>query len=254
MGKVDATFLQFHGDLGDMSFFTREGKMFYRKKSNLNKERVSKDAAFARSRESSNEFGNSSKFAKLLFDVSAQISKGIRDPRAYNRLMEIANKLKDLDLVSPHGSRSPLIGISHPDAEKLLLKFKFNINSSVQSVLYRPFDIRSNRMLIIHDFNPKTDLQHPKTATHFSFLAERVDIDLTTGAYVISWSNTYEGCLCDPPKDLCLSFDSTIASDVLQIFYVRCSFFESLNGKFYELNGKSGNFCGIMGVVRPVLG
>jgi hypothetical protein len=249
MGKVDGSLLKLSGNIYDMNFYVRNGKPFYRKKSNLNKERVDTDPAFARSRACSNEFANASRFTKILFDASSMFSKGIRDSGAYNRLMSVMNKIKEYDTKSGQGKRSPIVGILDSNAHQLLMDYQFNEVVSLKSVFFSSFELNENGHLIIKGLNPVSGILAPKNADFYSLAAGRVDVDVSSGACDVVWSNIHQGALTDSISDIALMFDNQSSSNNVRIYMVKLSFYELCNGQQYPFNGKNGVVCGFVKVL-----
>lgn len=249
MGKVESSLVKLSGSLNDITFYTREGKEYYRKKSNLNKDRFEKDPAFARTRERSSEFGNSSRFAKILFDVASPYTKGRRDSRAYNRLMSVMNKIKDFDTLSESGQRNPMQGISNPEAQSLLLDYRFDTRVGLHSFLYRNFELDEQGRLSLLAFNPMKELLSIEGAVGFSMLSYNIEVEPAEGACHVERSNEYQGIIEDSFSDVILTFNKPAAAAKTQIYMLMLTFHERQRGNSIPMSGKQGSICAFIAVV-----
>lgn len=92
------------GSIDGVTFYRNAEGHFVRMADGVNKSRIMNDSAFARTRENISEFGNNAKAAKLLRDAMGALVKNAKDSRTSNRLMQLFNKVKNMDTVSPEDS------------------------------------------------------------------------------------------------------------------------------------------------------
>lgn len=124
--------IQFNGRVGELTFYTRNGKTIARKRMGVSGKKVKTDAAFERTRENNAEFKTANHFAKrfrnsLLFTLhNADISKNTFDSYLHQRLAGAFQKILQFDESNLRGQRTPALGLSHVEGEKVLKKFSFN--------------------------------------------------------------------------------------------------------------------------------
>ncbi len=124
--------IQFNGRVGELTFYTRNGKIIARKRIGVSGKKVKTDAAFERTRENNAEFKTANNFAKrfrnslLLALHNADLSKNTFDSYLHQRLAGVFQKILQFDESNLRGQRTPALGLSHVEGEKLLKKFSFN--------------------------------------------------------------------------------------------------------------------------------
>lgn len=78
--------IQFTGTLGNLVAYELNGKIIVRTKSSLTKDRIKKDPAFVRTRESNQEFGGASTISKFLRTKWIADIRKDKDPKVHHRL------------------------------------------------------------------------------------------------------------------------------------------------------------------------
>lgn len=78
--------IQLSGRIGDITFFHRNGKTFARKSTSLNAHRINTDPAFARTRESNNEFRCAAQRTREIYHTLSPLIQPWRGPQLFARL------------------------------------------------------------------------------------------------------------------------------------------------------------------------
>ena len=121
------------GAVGDLVFYTLNGKNVVRKKSGFNKNSFDKNPNYEKVRQNSSEFGHCSKIGKLIRTHLAEFINNCGDKLLYQKFAKIMTEIKDLDTVSGRGQRSIKNGITTEKGKSILRKFQFgeipNINA-----------------------------------------------------------------------------------------------------------------------------
>jgi hypothetical protein len=126
--------VKFEGTIDGLTFYKNSEGHFVRMAGGVSKTRIMNDPAFARTRENINEFGKNAKAAKFLRDTAGIMVVRAKDARTSNRLMQIFNKIKNMDDVSDRGQRKISIGITQPEGKSLLKNFDFNKNAQLRNI------------------------------------------------------------------------------------------------------------------------
>lgn len=117
--------IKINGAVGDLVFYTLNGKNVVRKKSGFNKTAFKKSPAYEKVRQNSSEFGHCSKVGKIIRQVLDQYIKQTDDPLLYQKFAKLMTEIKDLDTVSERGKRTVEKGISTEKGKLLIRKFQF---------------------------------------------------------------------------------------------------------------------------------
>lgn len=113
------------GAVGDLVFYTLNGKNVVRKKSGFNKTAFKKNPSYEKVRQNSSEFGHCSKIGKIIRSSLVLYIKEAGDPLLYQKFAKLMTEIKDLDLVSERGKRTVENGLRTEDGRKLLKGFQF---------------------------------------------------------------------------------------------------------------------------------
>lgn len=117
--------IKINGAVGDLVFYTLNGKNVVRKKSGFNKTAFKKSPAYEKVRQNSSEFGHCSKIGKIIRQVLDQYIKQADEPLLYQKFAKLMTEIKDLDEVSERGKRTVENGIITEKGKLLLRKFQF---------------------------------------------------------------------------------------------------------------------------------
>lgn len=236
------------GSIDGVTFYRNAEGHFVRMAGGVSKSRIMNDSAFARTRENISEFGNNAKAAKLLRDAMGALVKNAKDSRTSNRLMQLFNKVKNLDTVSPRGQRKISIALEDPVAKNFLQKFDFNKRAQLSNVLRRTFDLDPLAgTFAINAFVPAQDLLKPDGATHATVIYAALGLDFDTAQSDLVQALPVNFALDNVPQELSLSLDlpDTLPS-VFQLLLIE--FFQEVNTVQYPLNNGTFNVLNILNV------
>lgn len=125
--------IKLEGQLGDLTFYKRNGAHLARAKRGVSATRIAKDPKFARTRENNTEFGRASAIGKLirqsLHPILPLFHEGTMQTRLNKRILQVIKN----DGVNPRGQRDLLAENLH-----LLTGFSFNKDSAWKDVYYAP--------------------------------------------------------------------------------------------------------------------
>lgn len=121
------------GTVGDLVFYSLNGKNVVRKKSGFNKKAFKKSPSYEKVRQNSSEFGHCSKAGKLIRSCIDGYIKEAGDPLLYQSFAKLMTDIKDLDTVSERGKRSVEKGLMTEKGIELLKAFQFG-NKEIISI------------------------------------------------------------------------------------------------------------------------
>jgi len=187
--------IQFSGAIDNLQFFKgKDGAFHVRRKSTVDKNKITTDPSFKRTREAMAEFATAAKGGKLIRDALNSLVTKVADKNLATRLTTTLVKILKSDAQNERGHKQLMLGQLN-----LLKGFEFSPTGSVNSTFkgkYTPLIDRSNGKLsiTIEEFTPSRDVYKPKEATHFQFHAAALAINFDTGAteYSISSSQKIE--------------------------------------------------------------
>lgn len=176
------SFIKIKGTVGDLTFYKTQDGHLLREKGGIDAKRMKTDPAFQRTRENGTEFGASCTAGKNLRKGLRTLLQHATDGRVVSRMVKVMMQIKNYDLLSVRGQRTPGAGIAAPEAQALLKDFNFNLRSAMDSVLFAPYTVDMLSGAI--DFpalTPMADLNAPQGATHISLSSGMLDIDFDGG-------------------------------------------------------------------------
>ncbi|QRA44260.1 hypothetical protein [Chryseobacterium cucumeris] len=113
------------GAVGDLVFYTLNGKNVVRKKSGFNKAAFKKNPSYEKVRQNSSEFGHCSKMGKMIRKSLEVYVKETGDPLLYQKFAKVMTAIKDLDNTSERGKRTVENGLKTEEGRKLLRDFQW---------------------------------------------------------------------------------------------------------------------------------
>ena len=241
--------LKIEGTLQDMTFYNTSDGNLVKMKSSVNKQRISTDPAFARTRENGAEFGQAAKSGKLLRGTLRNLMLNTADKRVTSRVAQIMTQIKNLDTVSERGKRTVGIGIANAAGLARLKDLNFNKQAILSSVLFAPYKIDAvSGTISIDNFIPKNDVTYPAGTTHISLQSAMAVINFTSGdndisvspALVLSVDNISTNVQLKPANI------PTVIGSKLHVLHL--SFFQEINGIQYPLKSGSYNVLSIVDV------
>lgn len=117
--------VELNGKIGDLVFYTLNGKPVVRRKSGFSKEGFRENPNYRKVLQNSTEFGHCSKSGKLLRLEIQKYIGDCGDKYLYQKFAKVMTQIKDLDTQSEKGKRNIEIGLQHLEAVELLKNFKF---------------------------------------------------------------------------------------------------------------------------------
>ncbi|KFF16458.1 hypothetical protein [Chryseobacterium sp. JM1] len=128
--------IKINGSVGDLVFYSLNGKNVVRKKSGFNKTAFKKSPSYEKVRQNSSEFGHCSKTGKMIRSCIEIYTKEAGDPVLYQKFAKLMTVIKDLDTVSGRGKRTVQNGLLHPEGLKLLKEFRFGEKENIHPEAY----------------------------------------------------------------------------------------------------------------------
>lgn len=126
--------IKIKGSVGDLVFYTLNGKNVVRKKSGFNKKAFKKDPSYEKVRQNSTEFGHCSKMGKTIRKSLDLYLKESGDTLLYQKFARLMTEIKDLDTISERGKRTVANGIKTEEGNRLLKAFQFG---EIQNVVLK---------------------------------------------------------------------------------------------------------------------
>ncbi|MFS4472963.1 hypothetical protein [Chryseobacterium sp. T20] len=144
------------GAVGDLVFYTLNGKNVVRKKSGFNKAAFKKNPSYEKVRQNSSEFGHCSKMGKMIRKSLEVYIKEAGDPLLYQKFAKVMTAIKDLDTISERGKRTVENGLKTEEGRKLLRDFQWGTVRKVSDgvrmedqILYKNDHCTSEHALIM---------------------------------------------------------------------------------------------------------
>lgn len=138
--------IKIKGAVGDLVFYTLNGKNVVRKKSGFNKTAFKKSPAYEKVRQNSSEFGHCSKVGKIIRQALDSYIKQAEDPLLYQKFAKLMTEIKDLDLLSERGKRNLAQGMITEKGKLLLRKFQFGIQPNFENKASISLDSAENNL------------------------------------------------------------------------------------------------------------
>ncbi|AZA50258.1 hypothetical protein EG346_19690 [Chryseobacterium carnipullorum] len=165
--------IKINGSVGDLVFYSLNGKNVVRKKSGFNKTAFKKSPSYEKVRQNSSEFGHCSKSGKTIRSCIENYSKESGDPLLYQKFAKLMTVIKDLDVVSARGKRTVQNGLISPEGLKLLRAFRFGKKENISPDIFVSED-KENRIL---------NLGHPIPADNMAIITIQPDLEVYSGEY-----------------------------------------------------------------------
>lgn len=145
--------IKINGAVGDLVFYTLNGKNVVRKKSGFNKTAFKKSPAYEKVRQNSSEFGHCSKVGKIIRQVLDQYIKQADEPLLYQKFAKLMTEIKDLDEVSERGKRTVENGIITEKGKLLLRKFQFGNKNNFDGENSVSLDLLNEKLYLNNTFS-----------------------------------------------------------------------------------------------------
>ncbi|MFP3590696.1 hypothetical protein [Chryseobacterium sp. SIMBA_038] len=145
--------IKINGAVGDLVFYTLNGKNVVRKKSGFNKTAFKKSPAYEKVRQNSSEFGHCSKVGKIIRQALDQYIKQADEPLLYQKFAKLMTEIKDLDEVSERGKRTVERGIITEKGKLLLRKFQFGNKNNFDGENSVSLDLLNEKLYLNNTFS-----------------------------------------------------------------------------------------------------
>ncbi len=208
------------------------------------------DPAYARTRENISEFGSNAKSGKLIRDSIGILLNRAKDPKLSSRMLQLMNKIKDLDSTSKRGKRSVSKGLNTPAGKELLKGFDFNGRANLASVLHAVYTLdTATGAITIADLVSQEQLLYPEGATHVGLRSGMVNVDFGTGKFENSFSIDTIIALDTTPVTVVLTPASVPTASGFQFYLLLIEFYQEVNGIQYPLHSGNYNVLNMIDVV-----
>lgn len=234
--------IKLKGTMGDITFYRTKDGYMAREKGGITAERMRNDPAFQRTRENMAEFGRAGKAGKVLRNSFQSLLRTSGDRLMVSRLTREMVKVIQLDATNARGLRNVIDG----EAE-LLQGFDFNIhgklNTSFNGRFVSTLDrVTGNAHIDIDPFVPKDNVIAPAGSTHYNLVSAAADINFEAETYTSA--KTESGILpIDNMLTLPMPLHNELPADSKNPLFLLfgISFYQDVNGTFYELKNGSYN-------------
>ncbi len=169
------------GAVGDLVFYTLNGKNVVRKKSGFNKAAFKKNPSYEKVRQNSSEFGHCSKIGKIIRKSLEVYIKESGDPLLYQKFAKVMTAIKDLDIISERGKRTVENGLKTEEGRKLLRAFQLGTIHTVSDC------IRSQNHVLYKNKGCTTD-----EGVILTLKLDSESYSIETHEEIISWSQQQE--------------------------------------------------------------
>ena len=167
----------------DLSFYTRNGKQFVKRKSRVSSDRLKNGPEYRLFRQHQQDFKLAASSSKLLRNAFAPLLKGVTDSNCFSRLTAQVLKVVKSDTKNSSGQRNILDGDLN-----LLRGFEFNAKCPLSQVLGTAFQVSTDaegstlNLVLPALISPKKMPAH-EDASHFRLVVGLAAIDFTSGTY-----------------------------------------------------------------------
>ena len=234
--------IKLKGTLDNVNFYKTKDGNLARMKTSVDAKRIANDQAFERTRENGREFGSSAGSGKLVRDAARPMAFNAADGRVAARMTKVMTDIKNLDSVSPRGSRKVAIGITNPTGLAAMKGFDFNKSALLGAILYKPYTVdTASGEIVIANLVPQLDIAWPQGATHIQLSAGYAGVDFSTSEKDLQVSNEVNLPLDTTASTVTLTPAGAPAVATTKLFLLKIEFFQEVNGVQYTLKNGAYN-------------
>jgi len=234
--------IKLKGTLDNVNFYKTKDGNLARMKTSVDAKRIANDPAFERTRENGREFGSSAGSGKLVRDAARPMAFNAADGRVAARMTKVMTDIKNLDSVSPRGSRKVAIGITNPAGLAAMKGFDFNKSALLGAILYKPYTVdTASGEIVIANLVPQLDIAWPQGATHIQLSAGYAGVDFSTSEKDLQVSNEVNLPLDTTASTVTLTPAGAPAVAATKLFLLKIEFFQEVNGVQYTLKNGAYN-------------
>lgn len=150
--------IKIKGSIGDLVFYSLNGKNVVRKKSGFNQKAFKKDPSYEKVRQNSSEFGHCSKTGKMIRSCIQNDIKEAGDPLLYQKFAQLMTLIKDLDTVSERGNRTVEKGLGTKEGLKRLKEFRFGDKENIHAELTLAEEKESTVLRLGNEFSADDEI------------------------------------------------------------------------------------------------
>ena len=250
-----AGLVKLRGTIEDLSFYRTKDGYLAREKTSVDKNRISTDPAFQRTRENGAEFGRSGVAGRIVRRAFRPLLQEVADSRLTSRLTQAMLKVVQSDSTNARGERT----VTGGDLT-LLQGFGFNIKADLGATVYAAYNGSVNRetgeaTISIPEFIPKADVSVPSGATHLKFISGAAAINFEDGSFSMVRSDSEEIGIGNQTQEAQTLTNALTAGSALPILLVfGIEFYQEVNEVFYPLSSGSYNALSLISVDVPAAG
>ena len=234
--------IKLKGTLDNVNFYKTKDGNLARMKTSVDAKRIANDPAFERTRENGREFGSSAGSGKLVRDAALPMAFNAADGRVAARMTKVMTDIKNLDSVSPRGSRKVAIGITNPAGLAAMKGFDFNKSALLGAILYKPYTVdTASGEIVIANLVPQLDIAWPQGATHIQLSAGYAGVDFSTSEKDLQVSNEVNLPIDTTASTVTLTPAGAPAVASTKLFLLKIEFFQEVNGVQYTLKNGAYN-------------
>ncbi|MGE8553367.1 MAG: hypothetical protein ACN6OB_05435 [Chryseobacterium jejuense] len=178
--------IKIKGSVGDLVFYTLNGKNVVRKKSGFNKKAFKKDPSYEKVRQNSSEFGHCSKTGKIIRNSLELYLKETGDALLYQKFARLMTEIKDLDTISERGKRTVENGLKTEEGKKHLTNFQFGEMKNVLTEIER-----QDHLLYIKGVHSKKATIITLKLDSENYTVERIEEELSLNQDPISFKKYF---------------------------------------------------------------
>ena len=237
-----AGIIKLKGTLDDISFYKSQDGHLARAKGGIDKDKILKDPAFARTRENNSEFGRAGKGGKLIRTAIRTLLQHAKDSRVVSRLTTQLLAIIKTGPVSKRGERNL------DEGELTLLNgFEFNNNGKLSTTFFGTYTPAFDRgtgeaTLDLGTFSPLNGIVAPQGTTHFKLALGAAELDFVNKSFVYSEEDL--GVLPYTSPDVAaatLTAPLTAGTAYPVLLVMSIEFYQEVNGEQYALNNGAFN-------------
>jgi hypothetical protein len=171
--------LPLRGTIQEMTFAHTRNGIVVKKKTNLTKERMDTDPAFARTREAMADFRTATKSARLLYAALRPNLPAVKDSDAFNRTQSIMKEAMRADITHPRGQKTVT------DGDLTVVQgFDFNKDHPQQNLCFIPYTATADRVagkleVTLPVYIPADSLIAPSNATHYRIVVTGAELNFS---------------------------------------------------------------------------
>lgn len=241
MAKYSSLF-EVEGTLGEVTFYKTQDGLAVRRKGGVNKDRILNDPNYARTRENLSEFGGTATNGKNIRRAINSLMVSAKDSRVTSRLTQVLNQVKNEDLTSARGQRNVPDGLATVQGRALLKGFNFNRRAGLDAVLMAQHTLdTATGEVVIPDLLPNQQISFPEGATHVSFSAAFLNLDLLTNEADLQLSNVVNLPINGTATTVTLTPAAPATGSGQSYYFLKAAFFQVINGIQYQLKNGAHN-------------